>query len=143
VRKRFDVSVFPVRSDEDLQRALGRIGELLDARAGSNEEAELEVLSELVHAYEQRHHPIAPPDPISAIRFRLEQRGLTERALEGMVGTRARVFEVMNGRRGLSLAMIRRLHNELGVPLASLVGASCSKAGRRTAPGPGRRSCSG
>jgi HTH-type transcriptional regulator/antitoxin HigA len=116
------VSVFPIRSDEDLQRALGKIGGLLDAPPGSEEEAELEVLSELVHAYELRHHPIAPPDPISAIRFRLEQRGQTEKALEGMLGTRARVFEVMNGRRGLSLAMIRRLHDELGVPLSSLLG---------------------
>ena len=94
----------------------------MSAPAGGQDADRLEVLSTLVASYEARHHAIPPPDPIDAIRFRLEQQGLTAKALEGLIGTRARVFEVMNRRRPLSISMIRRLHKALHIPLESLVG---------------------
>jgi HTH-type transcriptional regulator/antitoxin HigA len=96
------VEAFPIRTDEDLRQALSDIDSLLNAEPGSAEEARLEVLSILVRDYEARRHPILPPDPIEAIRFRLEQQGLTPKALERVIGTRARVSEVLNKKRRLS-----------------------------------------
>jgi len=77
------IEVFPIRDDDDLAKALAEIGPLLNSKPGSAGEARLEVLSVLVHDYETKHHPIPPPDPIEAIKFRLEQQGLTTKALEG------------------------------------------------------------
>jgi len=77
-----------------------------------------------VHDYETKHHPIPPPDPIEAIKFRLEQQGLTTKALEGVIGTRARVFEVLKKKRQLTLTMIRKLHSTLGIPFNSLLGTA-------------------
>ena len=90
------VTAFPVRDAEDLAKALVEIGNLLDAQPGSAGEARLEVLSVLVRDYEARHYPIPPPDTVEAIKFRLEQQGLTSKALEGVIGSRTRVFEVLN-----------------------------------------------
>jgi HTH-type transcriptional regulator/antitoxin HigA len=118
------VAVSPIRTEADLTAALAKIEALMDAAPGSHDALRLEVLSTLVEAYEAKHHPISPPAPIDAIRFRLEQQGLTTKALEGIIGTRARVSEVLNGKRALSLAMIRKLHAKLGIPLASLIGAA-------------------
>ena len=81
----------------------------------------MEVLVALVEAYEREHHPIDPPDPIEAIRFRLEQLGEDQRALIGVIGSRGRVHEVMNRDRSLSLAMIRRLNEQLGIPAEVLI----------------------
>ncbi len=83
--------------------------------------ARLEVLSTLVEAYERVHHPIEAPDPIAAIRFRLEQRGLTRKALEGVIGSRARVSEVLNRKRPLTLQMIRRLKQKFDIPADLLI----------------------
>jgi HTH-type transcriptional regulator / antitoxin HigA len=116
------VRVSPIRSDADLSLALAELSELLDAPAGTAEDARREVLSELVYGYEQRQHPVLPPKPVDAIRFRLEQLGLSRKALEPMLGGRGRVSEVLSGRRELSKEMIRRLHAELGIPLESLLG---------------------
>ena len=81
----------------------------------------LDVLATLIDAYESEHEPIDPPDPIEAIKFRMEQQGLTRRDLEPIIGSRARVAEVLNRRRDLSIAMIRRLHEHLGISAEVLI----------------------
>ncbi len=101
-RKRFEVSVSPIRTDADLDLALAQLDKLLDAHPNTREGARREVLSELIYAYEQKHHPIPPPNPIDAIEFRLEQQGLTRKALEPILGGRGKVAEVLNGTRDLS-----------------------------------------
>ena len=112
----------PIRTDADHASALRRIDELMDAAPGTPEADELDVLATLVEAYEDRHFPIGDPEPLAAIQFRMDQLGLTRKDLEPLLGSRGRVSEVLNGRRALSLQMIRRLHRELGIPLESLVG---------------------
>ena len=116
------VAAFPIRDAEDLAKALAEIGDLLAAQPGSADEARLEVLSVLVRDYEAKHYPMPPPDPVEAIKFRLEQQGLTTKALEGVIGSRTRVFEVLNRKRPLSLRMIRNLHERFGIPYESLLG---------------------
>ena len=116
------MNIRPIRTDEDHAVALRRIDALMDAEPGSPGGDELDVLVTLVEAYEDRHFPIDDPDPLAAIQFRMEQMGLTRRDLEPLLGSRGRVSEVLNGRRALSIQMIRRLHRELGIPLESLVG---------------------
>jgi HTH-type transcriptional regulator/antitoxin HigA len=116
------MKIQPIRTDADHAAALRRIDSLMDARAGTPEADELDVLATLVEAYEDRHFPVADPDPLAAILFRMEQLGLTRKDLEPLLGSRGRVSEVLNGRRALSLQMIRRLHRELEIPLESLVG---------------------
>lgn len=113
--------ISPIRTDADHAAALRRIETLMDAEPGTPAADELDVLATLVEAYEDRHFPIADPDPLAAIQFRMEQLGLTRKDLEPLLGSRGRVSEVLNGRRALSLQMIRRLHRELGIPLESLV----------------------
>jgi HTH-type transcriptional regulator/antitoxin HigA len=81
----------------------------------------LDVLATLIDAYESEHFPMDPPDPIDAIRFRMEQQGLSRKDLEGLIGTRTRVAEVLNRRRGLSINMIRRLHERLGISAEVLI----------------------
>lgn len=115
-------TIHPIRTDADHAEALGRIDALWGAEAGSPVADELEVLVTLVADYEQRHHPVLPPDPIEAIRFRIDQLGLSRRDLEPMLGTRARVSEVLSGKRPLTLTMIRRLRAGLGVPADVLIG---------------------
>jgi HTH-type transcriptional regulator / antitoxin HigA len=111
----------PIKTKAAYKEALKEITALLDAPSGSPEADRLEVLSILVEAYEEEHHPIDPPDPIEAIRFRMEQQGLTRRDLEPFLGNRARVSEVLNRRRPLSVEMIRRLHKGLGIPAEILI----------------------
>jgi HTH-type transcriptional regulator/antitoxin HigA len=116
------MEIRPIRTDADHKSALRRIEQLMDSEPGTPEGDELDVLVTLVEAYEDRRFPIADPDPLEAIRFRMEQSGLTRKDLEPLLGSRGRVSEVLNGRRALSIQMIRRLHRELGIPLESLVG---------------------
>jgi len=111
----------PIKTKAAYKEALKEISGLLDAPPGSHEADILEVLSILVEAYEEEHHPIDPPDPIEAIKFRLEQQGLTRRNLEPYIGSRARVSEVLNRKRPLSVEMIRRLHKGLGIPAEVLI----------------------
>lgn len=111
----------PIKTKTAYKEALKEISGLLDAPPGSHEADMLEVLSILVEEYEKEHHPIDPPDPIEAIKFRLEQQGLTRRNLEPYIGSRARVSEVLNRRRPLSVEMIRRLHKGLGIPAEVLI----------------------
>ncbi len=115
------MDVKPIRTERDHRRALRRIAELMSARPRTPEFDELEVLGTLVDAWESRHHPIDPPDPVDAIRFRMEQMGLARKDLEAYIGSRARVSEVLARRRPLSLSMIRRLHRGLGIPAEVLI----------------------
>ena len=113
--------VRPIRTKRDHEAALKEIDRLWGARAGTPEGDRLDVLATLVDAYEAEHYPIDPPDPIEAIKFRMEQQGLTRRDLEEIIGTRTRIAEVLNRKRGLSIAMIRRLHERLGISADVLI----------------------
>jgi HTH-type transcriptional regulator/antitoxin HigA len=112
----------PVRTEEQHEAAVARIRQLIGSPAGSEESDELEVLATLVDAYESRRFPMATPEPITLIKFQMEQQGLTRKDLEPMIGTRARVSEVLSGKRALTLPMIRRLHVGLEIPVDLLVG---------------------
>jgi HTH-type transcriptional regulator/antitoxin HigA len=113
--------VRPIRSKRDHEAALREIERLWGAKTGTPEGDRLDVLATLVDAYEAEHYPIDPPDPIEAIKFRMEQQGLTRRDLEEIIGTRTRIAEVLNRKRGLSIAMIRRLHERLGISADVLI----------------------
>lgn len=114
------MDIQPIKTEQDYKNALGRIAELMDAKPDTPEGDELDVLTTLVEVFEARHHPVYPPDPIDAILFRIEQMGLGRKDLEAYLGSRGRVSEILNRKRGLSLEMIRRLHKELKIPLESL-----------------------
>jgi HTH-type transcriptional regulator/antitoxin HigA len=114
-------AVAPIRNESDYDAALARIEVLMDAAPGSSRGDLLDVLVTLVEAYEEKRWRIEPPDPIDAIKARLEQRGLTRSHLEKMLGTRGRVSEILNRKRPLTLEMIRRLHRDLGIPAESLI----------------------
>lgn len=120
------MDIKPIKSDRDYRAALREIERLMDARPNTPEGDRLDVLVTLVEAWERKHHPIEPPDPVEAIRFAMEQRGLARRDLEPLIGSRARVSEVLSRRRGLTLPMIRRLHEKLGIPAESLIAQSRS-----------------
>jgi HTH-type transcriptional regulator/antitoxin HigA len=115
------MTIRPIHNSDDHKAALSRIEELWNAAPGSPEQAELEVRATLVDDYERKTVPIAAPNPIAAIKFRLEQLGLDRRALQPIIGARNRVAEVLNGKRPLTLPMIRRLHSQLSIPLESLI----------------------
>lgn len=112
----------PVRTEADHDAALARITQLMGAKAGTEASDELEILITLVDAYETRRFPMDTPDPATIIKFQMEQQGLTRKDLQPMIGSRARVSEVLTGKRNLTLPMIRRLHHGLGIPVDLLVG---------------------
>jgi len=116
------MDIRPIHNDHDHGQALLKIQRLWGAAEGSPEAEALDILVTLVNAFEGQHHIIEPPDPIEAIRFRMEQQGLTRKDLEPMIGGRARVSEVMTGKRPLTLPMIRRLRQGLGISADVLVG---------------------
>jgi len=115
------MEIKPIRTKADYERTLREIERLWGARQRTPDGDRLDVLATLVEAYEQKHFPIDAPDPIEAIRFRLEQQGLDPRALVGVIGGRSRVYEVMQRKRALSLEMIRRLHESFGIPAEVLI----------------------
>jgi len=116
------MNVRPIRTEGDYREALATVASLWSkAVPGTPEGDQLDVLITLVQAYEREHHPIPPPDPIEAIKFRVEQMGIGRKGLEGIIGSRARVAEVLAGTRALSIAMIRRLHRELDIPAEILI----------------------
>src|SRR6266849_4666726 len=117
----------PIRNEADYEAALAEIEHLWGAKLGTQKGDRLDVLATLIDAYESKHHSIDPPDPIEAIKFRMEQQGLSRKDLEGILGTRTRVAEVLNRRRGLSINMIRRLHDKLGISAEVLIRPSRSK----------------
>ena len=115
------MNVRPIRNESDYDAALAEVEGLMDAKPGTLKGDRLDVLVTLLEAYEDKRWHIDPPDPIDAITLRMEQRGLTRRDLEKVLGSRGRVSEILNRKRPLTLEMIRRLHRELGIPAESLI----------------------
>jgi len=111
----------PIRTKADYEAALVIIERLWRARAGTPQGDRLDILATLVDAYENEHYPMDPPDAIEAIKFRMEQQGLDRKDLAAILGSRTRVAEVLNRRRGLSINMIRRLHEKLGISVEVLI----------------------
>jgi HTH-type transcriptional regulator/antitoxin HigA len=111
----------PIRTEVDYEAALAEVERLWGTSSGTPEGDRLDVLATLIDAYESEHYPMDPPDPVEAIVFRMEQQGLTRKDLEGILGTRTRVSEVLNRRRGLSITMIRHLHDKLGISAEVLI----------------------
>ena len=120
----------PIRTKADHKRALAEVERLWGAKSSTPEGDRLDILATLIDAYEDEHYPMDPPDPVEAIKFRMEQQGLTRKDLETMIGTRTRVAEVLNRKRNLSISMIRRLHEGLGISADVLIRSS---AGRKAA----------
>ena len=115
------MEIRPIRTEVDYEAAMAEIERLFDAAPDSPEGDRLDVLATLVEAYEAQHYPIPGPDPVEAIKYTMESRGLSRADLEPFIGSRARVAEVLNRKRPLSLNMIRRLHAGLGMPADVLV----------------------
>jgi len=115
------MEIRPIRTKADYRAALKEIEILMAAERDTPEGARLDVLVTLVEAYESKHYPLDLPDPVEAIRFRMEQKGMTPKDLVPMIGRINRVYEVLGRRRALTLAMIQRLHRELGIPAESLI----------------------
>ncbi len=122
-------SLKPLRTPKDYDDALAEVERLWGAKTGTPAGDRLDVLATLIDVYEAAHYPMDPPDPIEAIKFRMQQQGLTRRNLEGILGTRTRVSEVLNRKRGLSINMIRRLHQKLGIPADILIRPTQMPAG--------------
>jgi HTH-type transcriptional regulator/antitoxin HigA len=120
--------VKPIRSRRDYEAALKEVDRLWGTKAGTRDGDRLDVLATLIDAYEAEHYPMDPPDPIEAIKFRMDQQGLTRRDLEELIGTRTRIAEILNRKRGLSIGMIRRLHEHLGISAEVLIRPSRKSA---------------
>lgn len=117
------MEVAPIRTPAHHRAALKEIEGLMLAASGTPEGDRLDVLTTLVEAWEQKHFPMALPDAVEAIKFRMEQSGLTPKDLVPMIGQLNRVYEVLNRKRPLTLPMIRRLHRALGIPAEALIRA--------------------
>jgi HTH-type transcriptional regulator/antitoxin HigA len=114
------MNIHPIKTENDYETALGEVEKLWGANEGTDSGDRLDILIVLVEDYERKHYPMDPPDPVEAIKFRMEQMNLSRKDLEKMIGSRGRVSEVLNRRRSLSLNMIRSLHSNLNIPLESL-----------------------
>ncbi len=115
------MEIKPIKTKADHRAALKEVEGLMSAGKGMRDGERLDVLVTLIEAYERKHFPMELPDPIEAIRFSMEQKGLTAKDLVPMIGQINRVYEVLSGKRPLTLQMIRRLHRELGIPAESLI----------------------
>ncbi len=115
------MQIKPIKTKADHRTALKEIGRLMDARPGTPAGDRLEVLTTLVERYESQREPIEPPNPVDALLYYMESRGLTRRDLEPYLGSRARVAEVLNRRRPLTIEMIRKLHSGLGISAEVLI----------------------
>ena len=120
--------VKPIRSEKDYEVAMAEVKILWGAKSGTPKGDRLDVLATLIESWEAANYPMDPPDPIEAIKFRMEQQGLTRKDLEGIIGSRARIAEVLDRKRGLSIAMIRRLNAELHIPAEVLIRPTRKKA---------------
>jgi HTH-type transcriptional regulator/antitoxin HigA len=117
------MNVKPIKTKKDYQQALERLDVIFDSKKGTHEGDELEILGILIDQYENEHFPIGLPDPIEAIRFRMEQLGYTQSDLAKVVGLKSRASEILNKKRKLSLDMIRQLHDKLNIPTDVLIQA--------------------
>jgi HTH-type transcriptional regulator/antitoxin HigA len=115
------INLKPIHSEDDYRQAMQMLGLLWGAAEGSPESDQLDILATLIEKYEEENFPMDLPDPVDAILFRMEQQGLSRRDLEPMLGTRNRVSEVLNRRRGMSIEMIRALHEGLKIPAEVLI----------------------
>ena len=115
------MDIAPIKTQRDHRRALKKIESLMTAKRNTPEGDRLDVLVTLVEAWEQKHYPIDLPDPVEAIKYHMDQNGLAPRDLIQFIGSRNRVYEVLNRKRPLTLKMIWRLHEELGIPAESLI----------------------
>src|SRR5665213_2541439 len=113
--------VKPIRTEADYEAAMKEVETLWGAASGAPQGDRLDVIATLIDAYEALHHPMDPPDPVEAIKFRMEQQGMTRKDLEDIIGTRTRIAEVLNRKRSLSIGMIRRLHDKLGISAEILI----------------------
>jgi HTH-type transcriptional regulator/antitoxin HigA len=127
-----------IATDDDYKEALAEVERLWGAAPGTSEEGKLELLAMLVHNYERSMEPLPPLDPIEAIKFRMDQQGLSRKALLPVFGTTARVSEVLGGKRSLTLDMIRKLHALFAIPLESLITPTAVSKKRKSTP-TGRR----
>ena len=120
------MNISPIHTKAHYKAALKEISGLMDSDPdlGTPDGDRLDILATLVQAYEAKHAPITPPDPVEAIKFRMDQSGLSVKDLESIIGKSNRVYEVLNRKRPLTLAMIRRLHLHLGIPAAVLIAES-------------------
>jgi HTH-type transcriptional regulator/antitoxin HigA len=127
-------TIKPIRTTADYEAAQRRAAALLlsDPALGSPQSDELDVLGTLIAAYDREHFPVGPADPIAAIEFAMDQRGLEPKDLVPFLGTRSRATEVLQGKRGLSLEQISRLHHGLGIPLACLIPSAPPRVERST-----------
>ena len=111
----------PIRTEADYEAALEEVAALWGAANDTPNGDRLDVLATLIDVYEAKHHAMDPPDPVEAIKFRMEQQGMTRKDLEDIIGTRTRIAEVLNRKRSLSIGMIRRLHDRLGISAEILI----------------------
>lgn len=115
------MTIKPIKTKRDYQAAMDRLEVIFDAKPGTPQGDELEVLGILIDKYEQEHYPIGYPDPVEAIKFRMEQLGYSQTDLAKVVGLKSRASEILNKKRKLTLAMIRQLHQGLGIPTDVLI----------------------
>lgn len=115
------MDIRPIKTEEDYQATLREIESLMRSEPGSPEGERLDVLVTLVEAYERQHFPLDLPDPVEALKFVMDQRGLSVKDLEPVIGHSNRVYEILNHKRPLTLKMIRNLHAELGIPAECLI----------------------
>lgn len=118
------MEIKPIKTEADYEEALEQIAAVMSAEAGTPDGDRLELLSILVEAYEQKHYPIEAPDPVAAIEFAMEQQGLERKDIEPFIGTKGRVSEILSHKRPLTLPMIRKLHDGLGIPAEVLIAES-------------------
>jgi len=121
MQQKFNMMIKPIRSEKEYKKALIRLEELFDAKTGTEKGDELEILSILIDNYENEHFPIDSPDPIDAIKFRMDQLGIKQKDLANIIGFKSRVSEIINKKRKLSLSMIRKLHHQLNIPTEVLI----------------------
>jgi len=114
------MNIKPIKNEEDYTHALRYIETLMDAKPNTPQMDNLEVLATLIESYEEQHYKIEAPDPIEAIKFRMEQEGLKQKDLISIVGSKSRVSEILNKKRKLTIEMIRNLHDQLHIPIESL-----------------------
>lgn len=119
--RRLIMDIHPIKTEKDYENGLQEIEKLWGSPIETPEGEKLDILLILVEDYETKHYPISPPDPIEAIKFRMEQSGLSRKDLEPLLGSRGRISEIFSRKRDLSLNMIKKLHHDLHIPLESLV----------------------
>lgn len=117
------MEIRPIKTEKDYEKALERLEEIFDAKSGSKEGDELEILAILIDNYENEYYQIELPDPIEAIKFRMEQMGYNQKDLAEVIGLKSRTSEILNRKRKLSLDMIRRLHEKMHIPTDVLIQA--------------------